>query len=449
MYCTKCGTFCPENSNFCQTCGTPIEKAPQNNFVEEPTAITAPVATSQESSFSSAEPESVSQKTAVVTEPAPQNTENDLYAPTADDISPVEESIEESVEELVEITVDESVEETVEVTVEEPEIPVAEEPLQNAVPTNEQPQTFTQAQDYAQNQGYVQAPTYYSAPKNTLTPTKLTLRKLACSPFCIIGTLIMTALVIFNFVTTLGDGGFSLDDHVKNSIDTALSVIGFSVKDIEGEWLDGLLSFFSKFNDAINVFIFATMLPNIILCIGVLVALISALAGSKSTIGLTLVKIINTFSLVLYSIAFAIVDIILVMGFVTVQNFAESSPAYTPAIFGIVAVAIIFNIIATLVILYYAKINSTISTMKHSITTGYASARVSSYVAVMTIIAGVINFIIFAVMFYFGVTNISALLSGILSLAFGIFIFTYKSKMLALISSKEYRIYEPTITYRY
>ena len=136
-----------------------------------------------------------------------------------------------------------------------------------------------------------------------------------------------------------------------------------------------------------------TNIPTMIVCIGLWVVFSAAKSkkyyGMK-TGGLTTIKAVNIYHLVVTCIVCALVELSLVVTIIINANLYSSYREYysglLASIWITVGVAVLLAIVFTFVILYYAKIIKSINNVKRAIATDSADYKASVYVAVWLII---------------------------------------------------------------
>ena len=169
-----------------------------------------------------------------------------------------------------------------------------------------------------------------------------------------------------------------------------------------------------------------TQLPNILVAVGIW--LVFATAFDKSgqpmkTTGLTMIKVVKTIQLV--GICLGILLLEIGIG-ILASSIAKYDDSAWPYFIGIM-IGVLLG--AAVGILFFVKIIQTINTIANSIRTQQQSNKVSVYVAVMCMIAGVWQ--AFTLVFNLGnlFGMLSLLGSATASIVFSIFLFKYRSDM--------------------
>ena len=179
--------------------------------------------------------------------------------------------------------------------------------------------------------------------------------------------------------------------------------------------------------------------PAIIVCIGLWVAFSSAKSkrnpGMK-TGGLTTIKVVNIYQIVVASISFAIVELILIIGIIASANLYSAYDGYfssgaTAAMWISGIVAVLLAVVFVLVILYYSKIVKSINNVKKAIAMDSTEYKASVFVAVWLIIAAV-----FSVGTIF-VSFVSTIATIIYLICFSVAIFEYNRSVKRLASKRE------------
>lgn len=242
------------------------------------------------------------------------------------------------------------------------------------------------------------------------------------SPLFLAAVVAMTLSVLFNFFYQISGSNAAFD-----SLRETLGRIGLDreareiVNSMEGVSVGSIL---------------ISMVPSILIVIGLWLTYVSLSnrTGPISTVGLTMIKVINIIELVFMCIAFAIVEIVLIAGMVgvsIVKNDTSSADGKTLAGLAgglLVVGAIVLAAVFVLMIVYLSQIISSINTAKRTIATGVASDKVSAFVAVMSFIAAFFNVI--SLFSGDGALHVLGALCGIASsICFGVLIFKYKNAM--------------------
>lgn len=312
----------------------------------------------------------------------------------------------------------------------EPVQPQAEQPVQVGQP---QEASAASAEQAAPAASYV--PAVRSAPPRSNNPVLKAVKDLGASPLFLIAVIAFTAAVFFNLVSIFTRSSASI-----YSLNEAFGRFGI-------DELNGTLYQMKDYLKAIGVF---SLIPSAIYLIGLWMIFAGAQQRGSAgipTSGFTIIKVMAIISLVFVCIALALSEIMCVLAIIGISGY-YSYANVLPRDYGyggaenmvstfataiLVGVAIGALIGFVLVIVYEAKIISTINTVKRTVITGNADYKVSGFVAVM-------NFILaFFSLFGLFAGGFAALLSEACSITalicFGILIFKYKSAMIRLLST--------------
>ena len=375
MFCPNCGTKNDDNVVFCKNCGTKINGVKQSES-PAPTEAQPPVAP--------AEP--------VVDTPA---TPEVPVAPVAADIPETTAEPVAPVEPIVAAAVD------------TPAAPVAP-----VTPV------YTPA---------APAPAVSASAPRSKHPVLKVVKDMGASPLFLVAAITFSAAIFFSFI-----GLFTLSDSVSflNKILNSAGIGGY----------DGALLYQYK-GLTVGMGIIG-LIPSVIYAIGiwsVFAAANNRRSDGMSTAGLTTIKVMEIIGLVFACIGLAAVLILAVVGFAGIRtlggyignygsNYSSVVSDVLPVVFVTLMIGVAIGLV--LVIIYAAKIISSINTVKRTILTGNADYRVSGFVAVM-------NFIIAFFSLFSAFSGSFATLSTVCSIAslicFGILLFKYKSAMLKLI----------------
>lgn len=203
--------------------------------------------------------------------------------------------------------------------------------------------------------------------------------------------------------------------------------------------VDGSFDLYAPFYSVSSMFGSA---PSILILIGSWITYSSAANRGNagiSTGGLVAVRVGLIMQLVCVCLLFALLEFILVIA--TIMVFLESQEIFSMVAAEDVAAAgvllfLLFFVTAILVmmIVYYVQAFKTVGVMRETAATGVPSDRISSYVAVIRIIAGGFTALsVFSALFFGGLFNaLSSVCSAVASISFGVFLLGYRSKMRAL-----------------
>lgn len=328
----------------------------------------------------------------------------------------------------------------------EPVQPQAEQPVQQPVETEQpqeasvptaQPSALAQqaASDKQATPAAVYAPAVSTARPRSNHPVLKAVKDLGASPLFLIAVIAFTAAVFFNLVSIFTRSSASI-----YSLNEAFGRFGI-------DELNGTLYQMKDYLKAIGVF---SLIPSAIYLIGLWMIFAGAQqrgSDGMPTSGLTTIKVMAIIALVFVCIALALSEIVCVLaiigisGYYSYANVLPSDYGYggaenmvsTFATAILVGVAIGALIVYVILIVYEAKIISTINAVKGTILTGNPNYKVSGFVAVMNFIAA------FFSLFGLFAGGFAALLSEACSITalicFGILIFKYKSAMIRLLST--------------
>lgn len=260
--------------------------------------------------------------------------------------------------------------------------------------------------------------------------------------------LILTAIIAF------GTSMISSLLATANAADLAFGSLGYD---------DYWFTLAENISTSISAFI--SLIPSTVLLIGFILIYSSAKNKAHPTVkdsGFAVLKVMSIISLVLICILFAFVLLMMILAVllasfganVSVDMFGTPyyySTGYSNSIGAAVAViiftTIILGLLAAFMISYSALTVKTISTMKKTAETGIPSDKVSSFVAVIYIISGVIQIIVsipttiytslyMGLAFYSAASIINSLSSSIFCICIGAIILSYKSGMKELMNRK-------------
>lgn len=256
-----------------------------------------------------------------------------------------------------------------------------------------------------------------------------TLKRLCSSPKALTAVIAFTASIVFGLINSFVDYSGMLD-----------AVFGYIVR-TEPRLAYMIRDYMDSAEGPAVLNIIIGMLPKIVLAAGLWMTYAAAANkrdGGMKTAGITMAKVILVIDLIL-----ACVGIALALGLVLVVIAAIGSNAdfIREADALIVLMVIILLVIiaaAAVAIPFQALALRTANTIKNTAMTGRVSDRVSGYVAVMSMIIGG-----FAALGALGsLRSWSALLNNlstaVYSIAFGMFIFSYRDAMRQLMSGTAY-----------
>lgn len=309
----------------------------------------------------------------------------------------------------------------------QPEIP-APPPVQEFAPTPVQPIT---------------------PPVQEITPPPATFadkvlaaaKRIGSSPKFLIATICLTLVQVL--------GLFALNTNA----DTFRAVSDlFDELHIDAEEVAELLS---AFEDAGFLFGLMGMLPGLVITAGLWIIYGTCSGNSKriNTSGLTMIFVVNLIQMVVACLALLAALLPIIVTFASLDNVAaytDTDLLETALTVSLVMILIVLGVI----LLYYIKLCSTLSTVKYTLQSGVPNFRVSGFVGVMCYILGGIaacsgltnllsagiapdilsdheefSDIFGAIQSNAYLTAFSSLLSGIAQLFFGALLFTYKNQM--------------------
>lgn len=248
------------------------------------------------------------------------------------------------------------------------------------------------------------------------------LKRICSSPVALVAVIAYTAAALFSFI---------------NSINSSSGILGYiyqlaSMMDMEE--MIGDLYYAVRGTSVISAVI--GMIPAILIAIGLWMTYTSAANHQDvemKTGGLTLIKVILIIDLVFICIALAMVEIIALIAVVNLAGSYYGSSMVAPITGVMIGVAIAM----ALVIMFYAKSVKSINTISMTARTGDPSDKVSTYVAVMAFIMGGFTVLSAFSNFHF-LPLLSNLCSATASIAFGIFLFSYRGQMRTAMNSGGY-----------
>lgn len=167
-------------------------------------------------------------------------------------------------------------------------------------------------------------------------------------------------------------------------------------------------------------------IPSILVAVGIWMMYATA-AGEPGqplkTTGLTIIRVIQIISLVLICLVLVLMLVIMVMTMAAISQVDDAGAAMA-----VLAVVLVFAaVIFALDILYYVKLMGMVNNFRWTIRTGTPMGNVSTYVAVLTIVGGVVSLGAFLTGNIFsGLAGVAGAVSGI---GFGIFLFRYRDEV--------------------
>ncbi|GEM_PF-1482386 len=299
-----------------------------------------------------------------------------------------------------------------------------------------QPPVQPQQPYAAPQQAYASQPAYTPAPNQPVgnaygyppapAPVKVrsahpvlnAVKNLGASPLFMVAVIGFTVMVLFSLL-----GAFVNNNSLYALLlpyESQLNEFGLSVYTLS-YYLGSLQSTFT-------VWKIIGLIPSILMLVGMWMTFVSAResrTGGMKTTGLTIIKVISVLALIGLC---ALTALLVVAALILLIALSNEGGVPTTALGAVIVIAMIAVAVLVLYIVYYAKIVSTINTMKVTIATGCASDKISGYVGVIAILSGIRS-----ALSIFSSANVLELLATIgsatASIAFGIFLFRYRTTM--------------------
>lgn len=263
-------------------------------------------------------------------------------------------------------------------------------------------------------------PDAYVPQMPVLSPVMQALKQLASSPLYITGAVAYSCMILFNVIAAVSGGA-------GGGIMRYLSVLnnyGLSTRELN-YMLGGAMGAVT------GVSLFFTLLcqiPAILVAVGIWMVFASAVDRTgqpMTTGGLSLIRVLQIISIVGQSLLLAILEIALVITMVGMSRYSDD----------VIPIAVTCMVLVLLImglgLLYSVKLVQTLGTMQRAIRFQKPLSRVSTYVAVLTILAGVLT--LFSVFVAGGLFSaLAALCGAVASIVFGVFLFQYRSRMQVL-----------------
>lgn len=252
-------------------------------------------------------------------------------------------------------------------------------------------------------------PPAYSRPE---MPVIQLIRRMARSPFFLVPAIAYTCMVLFQIVGTFfGAAQLAIDPVVTRTMET-------------NAFLQNIYSTSVTFSALPLSYIFS-----ILAVVGIWMVFASAANPSGApikTAGLTLLRVLQIISLVVV----CLMTLLLIGGmvlFIGAMGMYDDTPAANALI---VALLLMVAAIMALLILYSVKIITTIDCFRRSIRTGTPQGKISVYVAVMSILGGVLSLlVVLSGNPFSALAGIAGAVSGI---GFGVFLFRYREEFLQI-----------------
>lgn len=279
-------------------------------------------------------------------------------------------------------------------------------PLQPDAPPQEPVSPYTQP--------YVPdpPPAYRPAYQSSEPPVIQLMRRMAGSPVFLVPAIGYTCMVLFQIVATLfGTAQIALDPVVTQTMET-------------NAFLQNIYTTSVTFSLLPLSYIFS-----ILAAVGIWMTFASAANRSGApikTAGLTLLRVLQIISLVVVCLMTLLLigGIVIFIGTMGMYNVTPATNAL------IVALLLMVAAIMALLILYSVKIITTIDCFRRSIRTGTPQGKISVYVAVMSILGGVLSLLVVLTGNPFSaLAGVAGAVSGI---GFGVFLFRYREEFLQI-----------------
>jgi len=271
--------------------------------------------------------------------------------------------------------------------------------------------------------GYVYSDTYRPSMEQTehrrFESVVNIVKRIGSSPLFLIGVIAFSLQLILAIMPRyLGSSG------ILGLIVRILNMINVEIPD---ELYHGL-RVINSYGWGLRLFInILTNIPNMIVCIG-LWCVFSAAKSRKyygmKTGGLTTIKVVNIYQIVMSSISFAVAEIVLIVAIINgVRAYAYYYDYYTAAataaIWFVVGIPVVGMLAFALVILYYAKVVKSINSVKEAIATDTVGRKASVFLAIWLIVVAV--FQLFSII----VNPLSVIATVIYMICFSAVIFEY------------------------
>ncbi len=270
-------------------------------------------------------------------------------------------------------------------------------------------------------------PRYTAAPTpgpalagNSAEPPVIQLmRRMARSPYFLVPAIGFTCMVAFN----LAAGLFNASPAVLESYLAPLYAYSNDAQ-------------MASIADTLSVVLTASaggallgQIPAILVAVSIWMMYATAVNESGKplqTAGLTIIRVLQIISLVLVCLTALLIVVIFGLVFVGLGQFDDAGAAMAVMAVVLVLIAVIF----ALDIVYYVKLVGLLNNLRQTIWTGTPQGKISSYVAVLSILGGVVSLGTFLTGNVFsGLAGVASAVSGI---GFGIFLFQYRDQLRAL-----------------
>lgn len=255
-------------------------------------------------------------------------------------------------------------------------------------------------------------PAYQPAYQSSEMPVIQLMRRMARSPVFLVPAIAYTCMVLFQIAATFfGVTQVSLDPVVTQTVET-------------NAFLQNIYTTSVTFSALPLSYIFS-----ILAAVGIWMTFASAANQSGApikTAGLTLLRVLQIISLVVVCLL-----VLLLFGAVAILISTLGSYDNTGAASAlIVVVLLIAAVIVALAILYSVKTITTIECFRRSIRTGTPQGKISVYVAVMSILGGLLSLLaVLSGNLFNALAGVAGAVSGI---GFGVFLFRYREEFLKI-----------------
>ncbi|MBQ7897901.1 MAG: zinc ribbon domain-containing protein [Clostridia bacterium] len=233
-------------------------------------------------------------------------------------------------------------------------------------------------------------------------------KKFVFSPIVIVAVAFFTVYIISSIV-----GAGNLITDVIDEIGDYLNIRDFDY------YFESTFGFAVDFlNNILRAVVLIIMIPNIVICVGLWITLYSAYDKKSvtiTTVGIKIIKAINTINLVLNSLV-----LFLYVGNSIIEFLSEAS------FYGIYDWILLMLImaIAGLRIYYFVGINNTIKSFTRSVKDEIIFMGASKFVAVILMISGTFQFLLGL----FGIGSFSLWCGAISTICFALIIFKYRNR---------------------
>ena len=268
---------------------------------------------------------------------------------------------------------------------------------------------------------YTQSPVPDPAPAGTPQepPVIQLMRRAARSPAFLVPAIAYTCMVVCNLISTLGYA-------VPGAMDGYLNQLTGYGMDGQMASVYGMLSTVPEASAGGSL---VGQIPSILMAVGIWITFASAVdtsGGPIKTAGLTIIRVIQIIVLVLVGVL-----CLLLLGVMGLSLTAVGAFGYGDSTAGIAFVLfLVFAGIVVLAILYSVKTITTIDGFRRSIWTGKPQGKISVYVAVISILGGLLSLTSALT------GNVFSALAGVASavsgVGFGVFLFQYRDWLRSL-----------------